>query len=189
EVAVLGFPGDLSKEKAEESSVTPYLLKQRPVFRPADNELHELAQRLNKATKITIFCGFGAIEAHPEIVALAGLLKSPVAYSFRGKMGIQYDNPYEVGMTGLLGLPSAFYAMHNATLLLLLGTDFPYKEFMPDDIEIIQVDKLAERRGRKAYVVMGLDGKNNDNLGLLLPLIEEKKDDAFLQKQLEKYQD
>src|SRR5690606_5734351 len=133
EVAVLGFPGDLSKEKAEESSVTPYLLKQLPVFRPADNELHELTQRLNKATKITIFCGFGAIEARPEIVALAGLLKSPVAYSFRGKMGIQYDNPYEVGMTGLLGLPSAFYAMHNATLLLLLGTDFPYKEFMPDD--------------------------------------------------------
>src|SRR5690606_11088741 len=87
EVAVLGFRGDLSKEKAEESSVTPYLLKQRPVFRPAHNELHELAQRLNKATKITLFCGFGAIEAHPEIVALAGLLKSPVAYSFRGKIG------------------------------------------------------------------------------------------------------
>ncbi len=189
EVAVLGLPGDLTKQKAEESSVTPYLLKQRAVFRPADNELRELAQRLNKATKITVFCGFGASEAHQEVIALAGLLKSPVAYSFRGKMGIQYDNPYEVGMTGLLGLPSAFYAMHHAELLLLLGTDFPYKEFMPDDLEIIQIDSRAERLGRKANVSLGLAGNIKDTLEALLPFIEEKKDDAFLQKQLDKYQD
>lgn len=189
EVAVLGLPGDLTKQKAEESSVAPYLLRQDSVFRPTDDALRELAQKLNKATKITIFCGFGASEAHQEIVALAGLLKSPVAYSFRGKMGIQYDNPYEVGMTGLLGLPSAFYAMHHAEVLLLLGTDFPYKAFMPDNLEIIQIDKRAERLGRKAKVSLGLAGNIKDTLEALLPLLEEKKDDAFLQKQLEKYQD
>src|SRR5690606_27732713 len=124
EVAVLGLPGDLTKEKAEESSTSPYLLKQQPIFRPSDSELRELAERLNKASKITIFCGFGATEVHQEIITLAGLLKSPVAYSFRGKMGIQYDDPFEVGMAGLLGLPSASYDVHHSELLLLLGTEF-----------------------------------------------------------------
>ncbi|WP_419867828.1 thiamine pyrophosphate-dependent enzyme [Chryseobacterium sp. CT-SW4] len=188
EVAVLGLPGDLTKEDAEESSTATYLLKQQTVYRPSDTEISLLADKLNKAFKITIYCGYGAGEAHDEVVALAGLLNAPVAYSFRGKMGIQYNNPYEVGMTGLLGLPSAFYAMHHSEVLLMLGTDFPYKQFMPEGLEIIQVDKRAERLGRKAKVSMGLAGNIKDTLEALLPHIQKKSDDSFLKKQLEKYE-
>ncbi|MFT4154908.1 hypothetical protein [Parafilimonas sp.] len=184
EVAVLGLPGDLTKSDAEESSTAKFLLKQQTVFRPADNDIAALAGKLNAASKITIYCGWGAGEAHDEVVKLAGLLKAPVAYSFRGKMAIQYNNPYEIGMTGLLGLPSAFYAMHHSELLLLLGTDFPYKQFMPDGLEIIQVDKRAERLGRKAKVSIGLAGNINDTLQALLPLIQQKKMIAFCKSSL-----
>lgn len=189
EVAVLGLPGDLTKEKAEESSSTVQLLKQQSIFRPVDTELRKLAEKLNQVNKITIFCGIGAAEAHAEVLSLAGLLKAPVAYSFRGKMGIQYDNPFEVGMTGLLGLPSAFYAMHESELLLLLGTDFPYKDFMPDDLDIVQVDKRAERLGRRAKVSFGLTGSIKDTLEALLPMIEQKSEEGFLRKQLDRYKD
>lgn len=189
EVAVLGLPGDLAKEDATESSTATYLLKQQSVYRPSDEDIKALADKLNNAGKITIYCGFGATEAHDEVVELASLLKAPVAYSFRGKMGIQYNNPYEIGMTGLLGLPSAFYAMHESEVLLLLGTDFPYKQFMPDGLEIIQVDKRAERLGRKAKVSIGLAGNINDTLKALLPLIAQKQDDSFLQKQLGRYEE
>ena len=188
EVAVIGLPGDLTKEEAVESSTAMHLLKQKSVFRPADEELNLLAQKLNKAEKITIFCGWGAGEAHDEVVQLAKLLQAPVAYSFRGKMQIQYDNPNEIGMTGLLGLPSAYYAMHHSDLLLMLGTDFPYKQFMPDGLEIIQIDSRPERLGRKAKVSLGLAGNIKDTLAALLPHISAKTDDSFLQKQLEKYQ-
>lgn len=188
EVAVLGLPGDLTRETAEESSTATFLLKQDSVFRPADKEVVSLAEKLNNTTKITIFCGHGAGEAHDEVVELAKMLQAPVAYSFRGKMQIQYDNPNEIGMTGLLGLPSAFYAMHHSELLLMLGTDFPYKNFMPEGLEIIQVDKRPERLGRKAKVTMGLAGNIKDTLTALLPYIKPKTDDSFLTKQLEKYE-
>lgn len=189
EVAVLGLPGDLTKEDAVESSSAEFLLPMATVFRPDDTSIQQLADKLNNCEKITIFCGWGAGNAHPEVVQLAGLLRAPVAYSFRAKMLIQHDNPNEVGMTGLLGLSSAFYAMHDAELLLLLGTDFPYKDFMPGHLEIIQVDKRPERLGRKAKVDIGLAGDIKDTLHALIPLIRAKSSNTFLKEQLEKYDD
>ena len=127
-----------------------------------------------------IFCGIGAQDAHDEVVELSKRLNAPVAYSFRGKMSIQYDNPNEVGMTGLFGLPSAFHSMQQAELLLLLGTDFPYTQFMPVDCKIVQVDIKPERIGRRAKVELGLHGTVKDTLNALFPLIAQKKDSNFL---------
>ncbi|MDO7744481.1 MAG: thiamine pyrophosphate-dependent enzyme, partial [Pedobacter sp.] len=186
-VAVFGLPGDVSAMDAEESISATKNYFNTPVIRPSDLELTELAAILNKASKVTIFCGIGAAEAHDDIIQLAALLKSPVGYSFRGKMGIQYDNPYEVGMTGLLGLPAAYHSMHEADVLLLLGTDFPYAPFIPTDKKIIQIDERPEKLGRRAKLEMGLCGKSQDTIKALLPLIQAKADDSFLNAQLELY--
>lgn len=186
-VAVFGLPGDLESKPAEDILSSLKVYQNEPILRPSDKELQELADVLNEHDKVTIYCGIGASKAHKDLVKLAGKLKAPVGYSFRGKMGIQYDNPYEVGMTGLLGLPSAFQSMHEADVVLLLGTDFPYANFMPSNKKIIQIDERADRLGRRAKVDMGFCGKIEDTLSVLLPLIEEKKDDSFLKKQLKKY--
>lgn len=186
-VAVFGLPGDLESKPAEDILSSLKVYQNEPILRPSDKELQELADVLNEHDKVTIYCGIGASKAHKDLVKLAGKLKAPVGYSFRGKMGIQYDNPYEVGMTGLLGLPSAFQSMHEADVILLLGTDFPYANFMPSNKKIIQIDERADRLGRRAKVDMGLCGKIEDTLSVLLPLIEEKQDDSFLKKQLKKY--
>lgn len=186
-VSVFGLPGDLESKPAEDILSSLKVYQNEPILRPSDKELQELADVLNKHDKVTIYCGIGASKAHEDLVKLAGKLKAPVGYSFRGKMGIQYDNPYEVGMTGLLGLPSAFQSMHEADVVLLLGTDFPYANFMPSNKKIIQIDERADRLGRRAKVDMGFCGKIEDTLSVLLPLIEDKQDDSFLKKQLKKY--
>ncbi|MCW2120823.1 thiamine pyrophosphate-dependent enzyme [Flavobacterium sp. 7A] len=186
-VAVFGLPGDISSMQAVESATSMYNFDGATIIQPADNEMIKLANLLNKYPKISIFCGIGAREAHDDIVKLAGLLKAPIGYSFRGKMGMQYNNPYEVGMTGLLGVPSAFHAMHEADVVLLLGTDFPYEHFMPVKNKIIQIDYKPERLGRRAKLEMGLNGKITDTIAALLPLINEKDDDSFLNAQLEFY--
>lgn len=187
-VAVFGLPGDLESKPAEDILSSLKVYKNDTIIRPSDHELQTLADILNENERISIYCGIGASKAHADLIKLAGKLKAPIGYSFRGKMGIQYDNPYEVGMTGLLGLPSAFQSMHEADVILLLGTDFPYANFMPTNKKIIQIDERADRLGRRAKVDMGLCGKIEDTLHVLLPLIEEKQDESFLKKQLHKYE-
>ena len=135
-----------------------------------------------------MFCGIGAKDAHNELVELSKLLNAPVAYSFKSKMEIQYDNPNEVGMTGLLGMPSGYYSMHEAEVLLLLGTDFPYEAFMPQHNTIVQVDINPNRLGRRARVKMGLCGDVKDTLAELLPLIQKKEQNLFLKDQLAHYE-
>ncbi len=187
-VAVLGLPGDVSSMDAAEPVASKQNYRNNPVIRPNDTELEHMAGMLNASPKVTIFCGIGADEAHDEVIALAGALKAPIGYSFRGKMGMQYDNPYEVGMTGLLGLPSAYHSMHEADVILLLGTDFPYTAFMPTDKKIIQVDLKPERLGRRAKLDLGLCGNVKDTVTALLPLIKAKEDDSFLMAQLALYE-
>ncbi len=187
EVSVIGLPGDLAAEDAAESPVTRGVLPTRSLCRPADGELKKLAEMISESERITLFCGIGAREAHEEVVQLAGLLKAPVAYSFKSKMDVQYDNPYEIGMTGLLGLPSAYVSMHESDLLLLLGTDFPYEAFIPDDCRIAQLDIRPERIGRRARVELGLAGDVKDTLQALLPLLAERTERAFLDRQLKMY--
>lgn len=187
-VAVFGLPGDVSSQDAVESETAMHNYRNNPVIRPNDEELGQLAAILNKYPKVTIFCGTGADEAHDAVIELAGALKAPIGYSFRGKMGMQYDNPYEVGMTGLLGLPSAYHAMHEADVILLLGTDFPYAAFMPTDKKIIQIDIKPERLGRRAKLELGLCGNIKDTVEALLPLLTVKQDDSFLMAQLALYE-
>ncbi len=186
-VAVLGLPGDIAESEAVESETAVNLIQTESIFRPSDNELKKLAYLLNEHSKITIYCGIGCKGAHDEVIQLAALLKAPIAYSFRGKFAIDYDNPWEIGMTGLLGIPSAYHAMHKSEVILLLGTDFPYQHFMPTDCKIAQVDIRPERIGRRAKVELGLAGNVKDAIESLLPLIKNKEDNSFLQEQVENY--
>ncbi|MGM5629712.1 thiamine pyrophosphate-dependent enzyme [Apibacter raozihei] len=188
-VAVFGLPGDLESKPAVDIVSSIKTFKTSPVLHPSEDELYELANILNDNDKVTIYCGIGASKGHSLLLQLAEKLKSPVGYSFRGKMGTQYNNPYEVGMTGLLGLPSAFQSMHEADVVLLLGTDFPYANFMPVNKKIIQIEERPERLGRRAKIDLGLCGKVEDTLHVLLPLINTKTEDSFLQKQLKKYEE
>lgn len=187
-VAVLGLPGDVTEMQAVESHTSMQNFLPQASVVPSSEELHKLAELINENKKITIFCGYGAAQAHDEVVRLAGLLKAPVGYSYRGKMFIQHDNPYEIGMTGLLGLPTAFQAMHEADLVVLLGTDFPYSPFMPVKNKIVQVELKAERLGRRAKIELGLQGSIRETLMELFPLLEEKENDTFLKKQLKGYE-
>lgn len=186
-VAVVGLPGDVTKMDAVEIATSTRNYHYETVMRPSDSELQSLASLINKREKITIFCGIGCADAHDEVVELSKRIHATVGYSFRGKMSIQYDNPNEVGMTGLLGLPSAYHSMHESDLLILLGTDFPYEQFLPQDCDIVQIDTKPERIGRRAKVDVGLCGKIEDTLQALLPLIPQKTDDSFLGSQLKLY--
>ena len=188
-VAVLGVPGDITNLPSVAAETNTMLFRNQPVTIPSENELLQLAELLNSHKKVTIFCGQGAAEAHKEIIELARKLKSPVAYSYKGKMAIQYDNPYEVGLTGLLGIPSAYHSMHECELLVLLGTDFPYTPFMPVKNKIVQIDIKPEILGRRAKLDLGLCGDVKFTLQALMPLIKMKEDDTFLALQLAFYQE
>jgi len=188
-VAVIGLPGDLTKMDAAEIETSTQNYNPIPLIRPNDEDLQKLAGLINQHKKITIFCGIGAGDAHDEVVELSQKINAPVGYSFRAKMEIQYDNPNEIGMTGLLGLPAAFHSMHESDLLILLGTDFPYTPFMPTDCKIVQVDIKPERIGRRAKVDVGLCGSVKDTLAALLPLVDQKTDDSFVKAQLSIYAD
>ncbi|OUJ73615.1 thiamine pyrophosphate-dependent enzyme [Hymenobacter crusticola] len=186
-VAVVGLPGDVAAAEAEESMTASQVYRTNPITRPSDEELQALANLLNEYDKVTLYCGLGAAEAHDELIKLAGLLQSPIGYTFRGKLEIQYANPYEVGMTGLLGMPSGYHSMHESELLVLLGTDFPYTAFMPVKPKIVQIDIRPERLGRRAKLDQGLCGAIKPTLQALIPLIRQKTDDSFLKEQLDLY--
>lgn len=186
-VAVFGLPGDVAQQDAVESETAMQLFHSKPIIRPADIELMHLSALINDEKKVMIYCGIGAAEAHDEVVQLAEKLNAPVGFSFRGKMGIQYNNPYEIGMTGLLGQPSAYHAMHEADVVILLGTDFPYVNFMPTKNKIVQIDESPERLGRRAKLTMGLCGNIGDTIRAILPFLEEKTDNQFLKSQLDFY--
>jgi pyruvate dehydrogenase (quinone) len=188
-VSVIGLPGDLTKMDAEEIHTSMQTWNPVAEIKPSEQDLQQLAVLLNEREKIVVFCGIGAGAAHDEVMELSRKLNAPVGYSFRGKMSIQYDNPNEVGMTGLLGLPSAFHSMHEADVLVLLGTDFPYTQFMPVDCKIVQIDTKPERIGRRAKVEIGLHGTVEDTINALLPLLNQKNNDSFLREQLEFYEE
>src|SRR6202012_4024506 len=132
------------------------------------------------AAKVTIRGGAGCAGAHAELMELAGLVKAPIVHALRGKEYIEYDNPYDVGMTGLLGFSSGYYAMMNCDVLLMLGTDFPYTQFFPEKAKIIQVDTRGEQIGRRTHVDLGLVGNVKDTIVALMPLLKKKKDKGHL---------
>ena len=188
-VAVIGLPGDITNLPASEAETTSMLFRNHPIVRPSDAELIQLADLLNSHKKVTIFCGLGAADAHDEVIQLAEMLNAPVAYSYKAKMAIQFKNPNEVGLTGLLGFPSAYHSMHECELLILLGTDFPYTPFMPVKNKIVQIDLRPENLGRRAKLDLGLCGDIKDTLKALIPMVEKKEDSKFLKQQLEFYEE
>jgi pyruvate dehydrogenase (quinone) len=143
-VAVVVIPGDVTLEEATVASPRLLFPPPQPTVRPSDEEIDTLADLLSGSKKITILAGAGCAGAHAELITLAGKLNSPIVHAMRGKEFIEYDNPFDVGMTGLLGFSSGYYAMMNCDLLLMIGTDFPYQQFFPKDARIVQIDIRGE---------------------------------------------
>ncbi|MGB9025615.1 MAG: thiamine pyrophosphate-dependent enzyme, partial [Rhodomicrobium sp.] len=165
------------------------LLPPRPVVMPAAADLDRLAAMLNADGKVTILCGSGCAGAHDELLALGERLKTPMVHALRGKEYVEWDNPYDVGMTGLIGFSSGYYAMLDCDILLMLGTDFPYRQFYPTGagVRIAQVDLRAEQIGRRAEVDLGIVGDVKATITALLPLLKEKRDGSFLAQAREHY--
>jgi pyruvate dehydrogenase (quinone) len=179
---VISLPGDVAASEAPEGKHA-VAIPAKPVLRPADTELEKLARMINDATKVAIFGGDGCRYARNEVLALAEKLKAPVGYSFRGKQWLEYENPYATGMTGLLGYGGTYNAIHGAELVLLLGTDFPFSEFLPGgDVKKVQVDVNPKHLGRRTALDLGLIGDVQATVEALLPKVREKNDTSFLDK-------
>jgi pyruvate dehydrogenase (quinone) len=180
---VISMPGDVAAANAPEHSSHEITIPARPVFRPADEDLDKLARMIDSAKKVAIFGGEGCRDARNEVLQLATKLKAPVGYSFRGKQWLEHDNPNAVGMTGLLGYGGAYEAIHHADLLLLLGTDFPFPEFLPgDDVKKVQIDRNPKHIGRRTGVDLGLVGDIKATVGALLAKVRDKTDSRFLEE-------
>src|SRR5438552_6524615 len=187
-VSVLVMPGDVLHRSAERPTGESTPVTVRGAVVPADDQVRELAGRLNAARTVTLFCGAGVRGAHDAVMALAGKLQSPVGHSLRGKEWIQYDNAYDVGMSGLLGYGACYDATHQADLLLLLGTDFPYDAFLPQR-RTIQVDHDLSRLGRRTPLDLAVHGDVAATLRAVLPLVEQKRDRSFLDDMLRRHRD
>ncbi|UNO39375.1 pyruvate dehydrogenase [Streptomyces sp. MST-110588] len=188
-VSVVSLPGDIAAEPAPERAIEHALVTTRPSVRPGDAEIDELARMIDAADKVTLFCGSGTAGAHAEVMAFAERLKAPVGHALRGKEWIQYDNPYDVGMSGLLGYGAAYEATHECDLLILLGTDFPYNAFLPDDVKIAQVDVRPEHLGRRSKLDLAVWGDVRETLRCLTPRVRAKSSRKFLDRMLKKHAD
>lgn len=158
-----------------------------PLIRPSNAEVARLANLLNRSSRVTLLCGAGCKDSHADVIELARKLQAPIVHALRGKEYIEYDNPFDVGMTGFIGFSSGYSAMRSCDMLLMLGTDFPYRQFYPEGVTIAQVDIRAEALGNRCPLDLGVLGTVKDTLGELLPLIAEKTDRSFLDRALEDY--
>jgi pyruvate dehydrogenase (quinone) len=181
-VAVLVVPGEVFLADAPHGAKAVPVRPASSVVRPAEDGLAAAAQVLNSAARVTILGGAGCAGAHDQLIALAAALKAPVVHAFRGKEFIEYDNPYDVGMTGLIGFGSGYRAMEHCDALIMLGTDFPYRPFFPENVPVIQVDVRGEHIGRRVPVDVPLIGTVKDTIDALLPLIKVKTDSAHLDR-------
>ncbi|NEB28963.1 pyruvate dehydrogenase [Streptomyces sp. SID14446] len=188
-VSVVSLPGDIAAEPAPDRTIETALVTSRPSVRPGDTEIDELVAMIDEAQKVTLFCGSGTAGAHAEVMEFAEKIKSPVGHALRGKEWIQYDNPFDVGMSGLLGYGAAYEATHECDLLILLGTDFPYNAFLPDDVKIVQVDVRPEHLGRRSKLDLAVWGDVKETLRCLTPRVRPKGNRRFLDKMLKKHAD
>lgn len=188
-VAVVVIPGDVALMDAPQKTVTPVagLLPPTPVIRPAEAELNALADLLNEARKVTLLCGRGCAGAHKPLLELAETLKAPIVHALGGKEYVEYDNPYDVGMTGLIGFSSGYQAMKDCDTLLMLGTDFPYRQFYPESAKVAQIDLRPENLGRRCTLSLGLVGDVGTTLEALLPRLQVKTERSHLDRSLEHY--
>jgi pyruvate dehydrogenase (quinone) len=185
-VSVVVLPGDLAAEESGGPTVPTALVPRPSPVRPVPEQVQALADALNAARTVTLFCGAGCADAHDEVMELAGRVLAPVGHALGGKEWIQYDNPYDVGMNGLLGYGAAHKATHEADLLLLLGTDFPYTNFLPQR-RTAQVDADAGHLGRRSPLEVAVHGDVGETIRALLPLLEQKTDRRFLDSMLRQH--
>ena len=179
-VAVVVVPGEVFLEDAPHDAGPVPIRAVTPVMRPDERSMAAAAAVLNAAGRVTILAGAGCAGAHDQLINLASALQAPVLHAFRGKDAVEYDNPYDVGMTGLIGASSGYRAMEHCDALVMLGTDFPYRPFLPQDVPVIQVDVRGEQIGRRVRVQVPLVGTVRDTVDALLPLIIPKTDTGHL---------
>jgi pyruvate dehydrogenase (quinone) len=186
-VAVITLPGDVALRDAVEQEPRLHFHDAKPTVCPSEDELAALAKILNDSKKTTILAGAGCAGAHQELIEVAGKLKAPIVHALRGKEYVEYDNPFSVGMTGLLGFSSGYHAMMNCDTLLMLGTDFPYRQFYPEHATIVQIDLRGEQIGRRTKVDFGLVGDVKATLAALGSRLRGKSDEAHLSVSLKHY--
>jgi len=188
-VAVVALPGDVAMRDAIHEMPRVHFPEAKPTVCPSEDELNLLADLLNRSERITILGGAGCAGAHDELVELAGKLQAPIVHAMRGKEFIEYDNPFDVGMTGLLGFSSGYHAMMNCDLLLMIGTDFPYQQFYPQDATVVQIDVRGEQLGRRAKLDFGFVGETKTTLRALLPKLQQNRYEAHLKRSVEHYRE
>ncbi|MFF7368500.1 pyruvate dehydrogenase [Streptomyces tricolor] len=186
-VSVVALSGDTAAEDSPDAAPELAMPLDRPAIRPSDQELARLTELVDAAERVMVFCGRGVAGAHAEVLEFAGKVKAPVGHALRGKEHIQYDNPYDVGMSGLLGYGAAYEAMHECDLLLLLGTDFPYTDFLPRHVRTVQIDVQPERLGRRTPLDLAVWGDVRETLRCLTPAVREKPSRRFLDRMLERH--
>jgi pyruvate dehydrogenase (quinone) len=189
-VSVVVIPGDVALQAAADAPLPAVagLLPKAPTVVPTSNQLGALADILNEARRITLLCGSGCAGAHDRLLALGDRLKAPMVHALKGKEHVEWDNPYDVGMTGLIGFSSGYYAMADCDVLLMLGTDFPYRQFYPrGDARIVQIDIRPEQLGRRASISLGLVGDVGATIDALLPLLRERRDSVHLDQAVAHY--
>jgi pyruvate dehydrogenase (quinone) len=190
-VSVVVLPGDVALHAASDAPAPKVggLLPPRAIVTPARAQLDRLAALLNGKGRVTLLCGSGCAGAHAQLLALGERLKAPMVHAYRGKEYVEWENPYDVGMTGLIGFASGYYAMLDCDVLLMLGTDFPYRQFYPrgSGVRIAQVDIRPEQIGRRTPVDLGVVGDVGATLDALLPLLEENHDRRHLDQATEHY--
>jgi pyruvate dehydrogenase (quinone) len=187
-VAVLALPGDVGLAEPIGKNPPQHFQGAQPAGSPSEGELVQVARILNASKRITILGGAGCAGAHQELLDLASRLQAPIVHALRGKEHIEYDNPYDVGMTGLLGIPSGFHAVMDCEVLLMIGTDFPYRQFYPKDATVVQIDLRGEQLGRRTRVDYGLVGDAKATLLALLPKLEDHRDSAHLGAAVARFQ-
>lgn len=185
-VAVVVIPGDVALA-ALDAPVSQWLAPKPPVVVPQAAEIDQLVHLLQSGQRITLLCGAGCAGAHAEVVALARQLKAPIVHALRGKEHLEYDNPYDVGMTGLIGFASGFKAMKACDTLLILGSNFPYRQFFPEHARIAQIDLQPEALGNRCPLALGMIGDVKHTLQQLLPRLPERTDSAHLDQALADY--
>src|SRR6476660_127070 len=186
-VAVIALPGDVALQTAVEDKPRLHFPTPQPSVCPSEDEINTLADLLNRSKRTTILGGAGCAGAHAELIELAGKLQAPIVHALRGKEFIEYENPFDVGMTGLLGFSSGYHAMMNCDVLLMIGTDFPYQQFFPRDATIVQIDLRGEQLGRRSKVDYGLIGDTKTTLRSLLPKLQQNQYQEHLKESLEHY--
>ncbi len=187
-VAVIVLPGDVALQMIPNKPTAKWTPMAAPVVLPPLAQLNQLAEILNQSRHITLMCGSGCAGAHQQVVMLAEMLKSPIVHALRAKEHLEYDNPYDVGMTGLIGFASGYHAMENCDTLVLLGTQFPYRAFYPEQAKIIQIDINPSSIGSHCTVDMALLGDVKQTIKALLPKLKQNQDERHLKKALDDYQ-